>query len=104
MNIVKFLRPVTWIEDMKHGYACGYIGVSSDHPWFGMDSIDIDVAIHGGVTFASDKLPGYEAQNDYWFIGFDTNHCGDTLENCSRAYCQAQLDSLFEQAMKASTE
>lgn len=44
----------------------GYVKIPEDHPWHGKDYDDIDVEVHGGLTFAS-----------YGWIGFDCLHCGD---------------------------
>ena len=34
------------------GSLCGYIGVSSSHPFFGKDYDDVSADAHGGLTFA----------------------------------------------------
>jgi len=48
----------------------GYIAVPKSHPWHGKLYEDIDVVVHGGLTF-SENLGGH------WVLGFDTNHSGD---------------------------
>ncbi len=47
----------------------GYVRVPEGHPWHGLDYFheDIDVAVHGGLTYGS---------VDGW-IGFDCLHYGD---------------------------
>lgn len=48
------------------GAVNGYVRVPDGHPWFGLDYDDIDVEVHGGLTFARAG-----------WIGFDTLHSGD---------------------------
>jgi hypothetical protein len=60
------------------GYRCGYVRVPLGHPWHGKDYNDIDVEVHGGLTFAemdADCHKGGE-DNAYW-VGFDCGHYGD---------------------------
>lgn len=49
-----------------YGAVNGYVRVPEDHPWHGLDYDDIDVDVHGGLTYARDG-----------WIGFDTLHFGD---------------------------
>lgn len=67
------------------GAWCGYVGVGPDHPFHGKSYDDIDVDVHGGLTYA-DKCggsichvpkPGMPA--DVWWFGFDTAHSGDIV-------------------------
>ena len=55
---------------MSQGHLCGYIRVGSDHPWYGKDFNNVDVEVHGGLTFARciDKISTF---------GFDCAHLGD---------------------------
>jgi len=94
------------------GFRCGYICLSSDHPWFGKDYDHIPADVHGGLTYAS----GTEME---WWIGFDCAHCGDapdsTLPNRGglmrpfatdtikdTAYVKAECLSLCQQAKEAA--
>jgi hypothetical protein len=56
------------------GWGNGYVAVPLEHPWYGLDCDEIDVDIHGGLTFS-------EEIDNYWVFGFDTNHYGDNLLN-----------------------
>lgn len=55
---------------------CGYVGVDSAHPLYNkydnvFDYHDMDVEVHGGVTYAN-------REKDYLlWIGFDCNHFDD---------------------------
>jgi hypothetical protein len=75
----------------RPGALCGYVGVSRDHPFYGLDYDNevIAVEVHGGLTFASkcqehgregDTIchkvePGED--DDVWWLGFDCSHPGD---------------------------
>ena len=54
------------------GHLCGYVCISENHPFF-ENRDDIDVQIHGGITFAEKDLEG-----KYW-IGFDCAHSYDLM-------------------------
>lgn len=73
------------------GALCGYVGVSRDHPFYGLnyDNEAIAVEIHGGLTFASkcQEKGGEEGaichkvdpgeDDDVWWLGFDCAHARD---------------------------
>lgn len=82
-----------------HGSLCGYVGIGSDHPFFGRDTDTLDgLDVHGGVTFARECQEGKQSESichipdagepDHMFwIGFDCSHAGDT--------CPATEDGLI---------
>ena len=51
----------------------GYIQVPKEHPWFKKDYNDIDVEVHGGLTFGEIRDEG-----EFW-IGFDCAHSFDIV-------------------------
>ncbi len=65
------------------GAWCGYVGVPPGHPWHGKSYDDVDVRVHGGLTYANGcaehlchvPAPG-EPDALHWF-GFDCNHAFD---------------------------
>jgi len=65
------------------GAWCGYVGVPASHPAYGKDYNDVDVAVHGGLTYcgACDgsicHTPAEGMPDDVWWLGFDTNHWQD---------------------------
>ena len=72
------------------GALCGYVGVSSNHPFFGKKWDDIDVSVHGGITFTNKCDPHPEAEkkgichlveegedDNIWWLGFDCGHSYD---------------------------
>jgi len=67
------------------GAWCGYVGVPSDHPAYGVNYSDYDTPIpnlnvHGGLTYASPcsgticHTPQEGMPDDVWWLGFDTGH------------------------------
>lgn len=76
----------------RGGALCGYVGVPVEHPAFGQDYNDVDVHVHGGLTYADTcqqegeagepsggichvPLPG-RPHEIYW-LGFDCAHAWD---------------------------
>ena len=63
-----------WKAYIKHhpriGHLCGYLAIPEDHPFY-REHYDINVRIHGGLTYASE----YEGE---FQIGFDCAHWNDT--------------------------
>ena len=65
------------------GNWCGYVGVPSTHSCYEKPYNDVDVNVHGGLTYA-DKCGGHICHipepgmpDDVWWLGFDTAHWGD---------------------------
>lgn len=54
------------------GHWCGYVGVTEGHPWYEKPYQDIDVSVHGGLTF-SDR----HDSDQIWWLGFDCHHAYD---------------------------
>ena len=50
---------------------CGYVTVPVGHPAHGKDYNDLNVSVHGGLTYARDEGDGG------WTLGFDCSHYGD---------------------------
>lgn len=73
------------------GALCGYVGVPEGHAAFEKGYDDIDVSVHGGLTFArpcqvSERLneehlvchvPDPGEPDNVWWLGFDCAHAGD---------------------------
>lgn len=90
------------------GYANGYVAVPKDPPYFGKFYEDVDIQIHGGLTFSASgdritakDLPETEViegclhnlDENWWVFGFDTCHYMDTLESWPReAVIEETLD------------
>jgi hypothetical protein len=99
MEIKTKLIPITWLKRMPHGYGCGYIGVPPEHPWYGKSYNELEVSIHGGLTYSENSV-GKEAPDGYWWLGFDTAHLGDNKYSCDEQYCLNQIEKLKQQALK----
>lgn len=113
------------------GFRCGYVRVPKDHPWYGKHYDDIDVKVHGGLTFAKkDQECGKGGADDGWWFGFDCAHSGDAVDPSiikinspeaevflamssfkegtfgntikTTAYVKRQCQSLIRQAIKAN--
>lgn len=75
----------------RHGSLCGYVGVPEGHPNFAEDYDDVDVNVHGGLTFselclgvAADAeateichVPAAGRPDHVWWFGFDCAHAFD---------------------------
>jgi len=55
---------------IRSGHLCGYVTLTPDNDYFGLEYHEIPVDCHGGLTYASDE-------GDNWVIGFDCAHYGD---------------------------
>lgn len=73
------------------GSLCGYAGVYPGHPLHGKDYDDLEVEVHGGLTFADvcregkDEgsgichIPEPGTPEHVWWFGFDCAHCFDFI-------------------------
>lgn len=55
-----------------------YIKIPKDHKYYKKEYDEINIDVHGGLTYSTDYL--YISENekiDGWFIGWDYSHCGD---------------------------
>ena len=70
------------------GHLCGYVGVPEDHLLFGEDYDNVDVDVHGGLTFSGRCREGQEETgichipqpgrpDQVWWFGFDAAHAWD---------------------------
>lgn len=66
------------VQAHKGGSRCGYVRVPPGHPMHGKDCDDVDVQVHGGLTFSEEEPCAHEDGIGHWF-GFDCAHFGDQL-------------------------
>jgi hypothetical protein len=70
------------------GALCGYVGVDESHPLFGVDCDEVDVKVHGGLTFSNRcakgepehgicHKPDFGESDVVWWFGFDCSHLYD---------------------------
>lgn len=59
------------------GHRCGYVAVPHGHAAYGKGYDDVDVEVHGGLTYA-DGESDYPAESDgAWWFGYDCAHYHD---------------------------
>ncbi len=98
----------TWLNGMEHGWGNGYVLIPEGHILHGKHYDDIDVNIHGGLTFSG--LIDEQAlvwgkdiltKDDIgmWMIGFDTAHYSDTMSKWPEEKVQAEADRLLAQVI-----
>lgn len=103
---------------MSSGWGNGYILLPTDHPFYEMNYDDISVYVHGGLTFSemfksehflewikNREIDGdvtmnnFEKFDNYWMIGFDTNHLNDNIYNCPKEYVMTETLLLRKQCL-----
>jgi hypothetical protein len=79
------------------GFWCGYVGVPRSHPYFEKEYGEVDVEVHGGLTF-SDRCSASEDPHDIchvveegeddevWWLGFDCGHYRDASPYMGKIY------------------
>jgi len=114
----------TFSLKMEFGWGNGYILIPNNHPSYGVSYDDMNtISVHGGLTYGQffdsksflewiDNLEidgdvtidNYKKLDNYWMIGFDTNHYGDSIEKCSKEYVIHQSEYLMEQCLNNKIE
>lgn len=86
---------------LPHGWGNGYVIIPIGHKLHGVDYDDIDVDVHGGLTFSSviteDDARAWGIDEKHigsWMVGFDTCHYGDSLSRWPQEAVQAEADLL----------
>lgn len=72
------------------GHLCGYVGLPKGHRAFGQDYDEIEVDVHGGLTYASHGMFEYDGPR-LWWVGFDCYHSGDF----SSYYSKSDRDEVY---------
>jgi hypothetical protein len=109
MKIKSLILENTWLPRLTDfGWGNGYILIPEGHPLHGKHYDDIDVEVHGGLTFsekASDLTHWKEIKEEdrkSWVIGFDTCHCDDNSENWNKEKVRKETNKLLKQLKKLS--
>jgi hypothetical protein len=109
---------------LTFGWGNGYILLPPNHPLYEIEYGSIDnIKIHGGLTYGqffnsesflkwTENLEiggdltreNFEKFNNYWIIGFDTNHYGDNDETWTKEYVISQSEYLMEQCLDDKIE
>lgn len=88
-------------------HPCAYVRIPRESKLFGKTYIelydeDIDINVHGGLTYSNYYLRGVNEEGTSWFIGWDYAHCNDyTYFECVEI---DKHNSLFENNKKWTTE
>lgn len=56
------------------GGLCGYVGLPKGHPAYGEDYDNIDVVVHGGLTYSDE-----DTKDSLYWVGFDCAHMNDLV-------------------------
>ena len=104
-----------FIERNNLGAWCGYVEVQKGHPWHGKTSDDLNVQVHGGVTYTDTDVEKGRPDRGRWVIGFDCGHGFDLIPAFQHLsgrvggpatyrdidYVVAQCEALAQQALQA---
>jgi hypothetical protein len=71
------------------GHLCGYVCLPDTHVYFKKNYSDIDIDVHGGLTFS--EMAGV---GKYW-IGFDCSHSGDYTPSTEKLKKESNFIDLF---------
>jgi hypothetical protein len=97
--------PCLALRSEMGGNWCGYAAVLPGHPLHGTFDDDLDVHVHGGLTYANRcdgericHVPKPGEPDDVWWFGFDCGHAWDimpAMDARTRAYGQRPIHELF---------
>ena len=78
--------PITIVKSIptpytEKGWGNGYVRIPEGHPYYEKTYDDIDVRVHGGLTFGDHIFGRDKYFSDGYWVGFDTAHYGDTKES-----------------------
>jgi hypothetical protein len=75
--------PCLLLRNKLLGNWCGYAAVPPGHPLHGKGYEEVDIEVHGGLTYANAcqgpicHVPKPGEPDDVWWFGFDCCHAGD---------------------------
>ena len=99
-NLTAFTLPMRHLAMIETGWGNGYVAVPKEHPCFEKEYDNIDVEVHGGLTFSASSLNGQPKETEgMWIIGFDCAHSRDSLSTCPKEYVEKEAESLKEQLL-----
>lgn len=89
----------TWLPrtiGLGHGWGNGYVRICEGHKLYGKTYDDIDISVHGGLTFGEHIKDNNTFSDGYW-IGFDTAHHSDNLQRWPKESVLSETKDLFAQ-------
>ena len=103
--MIGLTRENNWLPaSIPYGWGNGYVIIPKGHSLYGIDYEDIDVNIHGGLTYGSSisesqQLDIPKEVEDGWVVGFDTLHYLDTQSIWTKAAVEAEVENLKQQLL-----
>lgn len=101
--------PCLMLRSPHGGMWCGYVGVPPGHPWHGARYDDLDVGVHGGLTFGqpcmNDERPLHERvchvpepgePDDVWWLGFHAWWQSDIAPAYEARMREHHIETVFE--------
>ena len=84
-NELGMFPPITIVKSepnpyLEKGWGNGYVRIPEGHPYYEKTYDDIDVRVHGGLTFGDHIFEDNKHFSDGYWVGFDTAHYGDTKQ------------------------
>jgi hypothetical protein len=103
------------------GHWCGYVAVPPGHLLYGKDYDDVNVDVHGGLTYSEQRKLSWGSSNKYkivpqnisleglpanvWWFGFDCAHSMDRTPCLPPFYTfDASLDGIYRDAKYVELE
>lgn len=86
----------TW---SKGGWGNGYVRIAEGHSFYDKGYDDIDVSVHGGLTFSEHMKDNNRFSDGYW-VGFDTVHYNDDLQKWPKDAVLDETKDLFRQVYR----
>lgn len=95
--------PCLVVRNWHSGHWCGYVGVTEGHPAYAKGYNDVDVDVHGGLTYADFcmhdptehsvcHVPGAGEPDTVYWLGFDCGHSFDLSPSYSKMGTYRTLD------------
>lgn len=78
------------------GHYCGYIAVPSGHPWYGQDYNDLNVRVHGGLTYGHASHYGHALELAR--LTARISDCQESGDEPMRVFYQRHLNAESEHA------
>lgn len=88
------------------GSLCGYVGLSRSHPLYEKDYDEVDVDVHGGLTYSNHCQDGPEEEvvchvpddgdDDVWWLGFDCGHTWDVQPGMQAFHRQLEAEEIAQ--------
>lgn len=67
------------VQGREGSNRCGYVRIPPTHPFYQKNYMDVDMEVHGGLTYAQIE-PCVEHEDGIgWWFGFDCAHAGDAF-------------------------